>query len=185
MAWGPLGLLLLAAIDSAGVPVPGGVDALIILLCMQNPALALICTVLSVAGSLAGCMVLFYIARKGGELYLERQTSSPRGQRLRRWFQKYGLLTVFIPALVPIPMPMKLFVVCAGAMGISPAGFAVVVLAARIPRYAALAYLGAAMRENALGYLRTHVPHFVAIAAALFVFLYLLVRVHEARKARR
>jgi homoserine dehydrogenase len=29
----------------------------------------------------------------------------------------YGLLTVFVPALSPVPTPMKLFVICAGAMG--------------------------------------------------------------------
>src|SRR5688500_19839856 len=48
------------------------------------------------------------ISRRGGEWYLRKRGSNPRSQRFRRWFDKYGLLTVFISALVPLPvMPMK------------------------------------------------------------------------------
>ena len=76
---------------------------------------------LALAGSLIGCFILFYIARRGGEVYMAKYTSSGRGARFKTWFQHYGLLTIFIPALVPIPMPLKVFVICAGALA-SPRG---------------------------------------------------------------
>ena len=136
-SWGPFGAMLLAVLDSAGIPLPAGVDALVIAVAIASPAAAMGTATLSVIGSCAGSMFLFWVARKGGKLYLERQASSVRALRLRVWFDRYGLLTVFIPALVPIPMPLKVFVLSAGALGTRPLSFLAVVLAARIPRYSA------------------------------------------------
>ena len=76
-------------------------------------------------------MFLFFIARKGGEAYLHRHTLSAAARNLRAWFFEYGLLTVFVPAFVPvIPMPVKIFILSAGALGVSPLTFTIV-LAAR------------------------------------------------------
>jgi hypothetical protein len=76
----------------------------------------------AIAGSLLGMMFLFWLARKGGEKYLDKHASGPRAMRFRRWFDRYGLVTVFIPALVPlVPLPMKVFVLSAGALGVKPA----------------------------------------------------------------
>ena len=72
---------------------------------------------LACAGSVIGSMILFFIARKGVKDYLDRHTMSGRGALFHEWFMHYGLLTVFVPALSPVPTPMKLFVICAGAMG--------------------------------------------------------------------
>ena len=142
LAWGPFGVMLLAAIDSAGVPLPGGVDTLIVLVAIHRPAAGYLAAGLAVISSCVGCMFLFWLARKGGEHYLDKHASSPRAMRFRRWFDQYGLLTVFIPTLVVIPLPVKVFVLSAGALGTRPLAFLGVVLAARIPRYFGLAWLG-------------------------------------------
>ena len=123
IAFGPLGLFLFAIADGAGVPSPGGLDAVLILLCANNPAAAYLLATVTLVGSITGCMILFYIARRGGEAYLAKYTASGRGARFKAWFQHYGLLTIFIPALIPIPMPLKVFVICAGALGIRPAAY--------------------------------------------------------------
>ena len=70
--WGPWGILLLAILDSAGIPLVGGVDALLVLMGAKNPRMAYLAAALAVAGSLAGNLFLFYLARKGGEAYLDR-----------------------------------------------------------------------------------------------------------------
>jgi membrane protein DedA with SNARE-associated domain len=176
---------LLAALDSAGVPLPTGVDATIILTAITNPTLAMITAVAALAGSVVGCMFLFYVARKGGELYLNKHASSPRALRFRQWFSHYGLLTVFIPALVPIPLPLKVFVLSAGALGVRPRSFLLTVLAARIPRYFGLAYLGTRLGDNALPWLKQHVLHLTGIAVALFVVLYLAVRWKDQQRERQ
>jgi len=185
-AWGPLGLFILAALDSAGVPIPGGVDALLLVLSSTRPDVAYLSAGLAVAGSAVGSMILFYIARTGGEVLLHRHTTaSPRAAKLREWFDTYGLITVFIPALLPIPLPMKVFVLCAGVFDIHPATFLAVVVAARLPRYFGLAYLGVRFQEGALDYLKSHVGELLLLAAALFVILVLAVKIAGRRRARR
>ena len=95
----------------------GGVDALVVLVSALDSSRAYWAAAAAIVGSVAGSLGLFYIARKGGEAYLLRHTTSGRGARLRAWFLEYGLLTVFVPAFVPvIPLPLKIFVLSAGAL---------------------------------------------------------------------
>ena len=169
-------MFVLALVDSAGVPLPAGVDALVIALAAVNPALAIMSAGLATAGSALGCLILFYIGRKGGERYLNAHTQGGKARRLRAWFQRYGLATVFVSALSPIPLPTKVFVLSAGALGVRPILFLLVVLAARIPRYFGLAYLGSQLGEQSGSWLRAHGWHLAGGAVALFVLLYFLIR---------
>ncbi len=164
----------------------GGVDALIVIIAVSNHAQAYLAAGAAIAGSLIGSLVLFLIARKGGEEYHRRHTSSPRGTKLRAWFHEYGLLTVFVPAFVPIiPMPLKIFIISAGALEESPVTFSLVLLAARIPRYMFLAWLGSRLGADTIPYLRHHIWELVLLAAALFVVLYFGVRiVHNYRVSK-
>ena len=141
IAWGPQGLLLLALADSAGVPIVGGVDALLIAVSMQRPDLAYWAAACAIVGSLLGCAILFAIARKGGQVFLARYIAQGRGKKLHSWFERYGLITVFIPAASFIPLPMKIPIFCAGALRVGWTEFLGVVLAARLLRYFSLAYL--------------------------------------------
>lgn len=155
------------------------------LLAAKTPGQAALCAALALAGSLTGSMFLFWISRRGGEAYLARHTMSPRGIKMRAWFQHYGLLTVFISAISPIPLPMKLFVISSGALGVRPAPFFFTVLGARLPRYAAMAYLGAHLgQEGAGAYLKAHAWHMGGILVALFGALFGAIKVADARRAR-
>ena len=182
---GPAGLFFLAVLDSAGIPVVSGVDALLVWISIAKPESAYSAAGMALLGSLIGSLVLFFIARKGGEAYLDRYTQSPRAARLRRWFQEYGLLTIFVPALIPLPMPLKIFVLSAGALGINPLAFTLVLIAARIPRYFGLAWLGLQLGTDTLPYLAHHIWQMVLVAVALFVFLYLLIKYVDRRRKLR
>jgi len=185
VSWGPLGVFLLAILDSTGLPVVSGVDGLVILLAVQSPDSAYITAALAVVGSIMGSLVLFWIARRGGEAYFERHSQTRRGKKMKQWFLEYGLLTVFIPALVPIPMPLKLFVVAAGAFEVSPLVFTGVLSVARIPRYFALAWLGRRLGPETLPYLRHHVWQLLAFSVTLFLILYLLIKFLDRRRKLR
>lgn len=180
-AWGPAGVFLLALIDSAGIPLPVGVDALVVASAAVNPQSAYVAAALALAGSAIGCLFLFFVARKGGEAYLARYTAEGRGARLRAWFQQYGLLTVFVPALLVIPLPVKVPILSAGALGVHPARFAATILAARSARYFGLAYLGAQLGEETLPWLKAHVWHLGAAALVLFAALYFAIRLAGRR----
>lgn len=185
IAWGPLGVMLIATLDSAGIPLPTGVDALLIAVAAVNPAKAYLAALLATIGSLAGNVFLYWLARKGGEAYLESHTQSKRAQRFSRWFRHYGLITVFIPTVVPIiPLPLKVFVLTAGATGISLRAFALTILAGRIPRFMAMAYLGSQLGRDSMAWLRGHVWALTAIAAWLFLILFGAVKYIDYRRRR-
>jgi membrane protein YqaA with SNARE-associated domain len=174
-------VLLLAVLDGIGVPLPAGVDALVLTVSALDGDSAYFSAFLATIGSLAGSIVLFLIARKGGEKYLDPYTSSGRGARFKHWFQRYGLVTVFIPAFLPIPMPMKVFVLSAGALGIRLDKFIVVLIAARVPRYFGLAYLGTKLGDESMSFLRQHVWTLLGASVILFLILFLIVRMTEKR----
>jgi membrane protein YqaA with SNARE-associated domain len=169
-------VLLIAAVDSAGVPLPVGVDAAVVTLGALHPELALLGAALAVAGSLGGSFFLFLLARKGGELYLDKYTTVGRGAKLRRWFHRHGLATIFVPALLPIPLPVKVPILCAGALRVRPHRFLAVMAAARVPRYCGLALMGARMGADALPWLRGHAWQIAGVATVVIAALYLLMR---------
>jgi membrane protein YqaA with SNARE-associated domain len=177
VSWGPLGLFLLSAFESAGPPTPGGTDFVLLALCAARPSDAALMALMAIAGSLVGSCVFYEITRKGGEKLLARYTSTGRGARFRTWFQRYGLATVFVSALLPVPiMPFKVFAACAGATGVSRPRFLLTIAAARIPRYFGLAYLGAKLGEGSTVWVKSHAWHMAGFAAALLLGIYLLLK---------
>ena len=176
VALGPLGLFFLALLDSAGIPLPGGVDALLVLLANQAPSTAYWGAALATLGSLIGSAILFSIARRGGKKYLEKATEGPRGLKFRSWFARYGLITVFVPCISMIPLPMKPFVACSGVLGMKRSHFLLAVLLARVPRYFFLAWLGQQMGSHALEWIKAHTLNFALGLAVLGLLLFLLAR---------
>ena len=185
LRWGPAGVFFIAIIDSAGIPVIGGVDGLVITIAIGNREMAYPAAAMATLGSIIGSLILFFIARRGGEAYYQSHATTARAVRMKRWFLEYGLLTVFIPGMIPIPMPLKLFIIAAGAFQVSPFAFTAVITLARIPRYFGLAWLGRRFGPGTLPYLKTHIWQLCAFAAALFIVLYLLIKIADRRRKLR
>ena len=184
LSWGPLGLFLFAFIDGLGVPNPGGTDVFLLLLTIAH-ADPRLCAALAVTGSLIGSAIFYEIISRGGERWLTSFIASRRGQRFREWFHRYGLVTVFIPAFLPIPLlPFKAFAGCAAALRVRRSRFLLVLAAARIPRYFALAYLGAELGENSLHWVTGHMWQLVTLAVALAVLLFMLIRVSDRSRRK-
>ncbi|MEQ1885668.1 MAG: VTT domain-containing protein [Bryobacteraceae bacterium] len=184
VSWGPLGVFMLAVVESAGIPNPGGTDALLLVMAIARPNQAMLCAALAAVGSLIGSAIFYEITRKGGEKLLLKYASGERGHKFRNWYDRYGLISIFIPALVPIPvLPFKVFAACAGVMSVRRTRFLAVLAAARFPRYFALAYLGQKLGENSAVWLRGHLPHLAAVAAGIGLALYLMVRWVDSRHA--
>jgi membrane protein YqaA with SNARE-associated domain len=156
----------------------------LIFLAVKDPAGAYRYAAISVAGSVIGNVALFLAARHGGRRFMER-TEPGRGERFRRWFERFGLVTIFVPALMPIPMPLKFFVISAGALQTRFLPFFLVILAARFPRYFGEAWLGIRLGQESTAFLKRHVWHFVIAAIALFMLLSLLVVANERWRRHR
>jgi membrane protein DedA with SNARE-associated domain len=184
VAWGPAGILLLSILDSSGVPVAGVFDAFLILVAVERPSSAWLCAGLGVAGSMVGNIILFSASHRGGRRFMNKAAPEGRAAKFREWFKRYGMVTVFVPALIPIPMPLKLFVISAGVMGTSMTEFISVVFVARVFRYFGEAWLGVTLGRESTSYLKTHAWTFVAVAVALFLALYGFILIRDRRRAR-
>jgi membrane protein YqaA with SNARE-associated domain len=150
-----------------------------------HPSQAWYAALCAIAGSLLGSAFLFGIARKGGEVFLARHISKGAGRRLHAWFVHYGLITVFLPAVSPLPLPLKVPVFCAGALDVRWGSFLVVVLAARAIRYFALAALGIEYGARTFTFLHAHMEIIVIIAASLAAGAFVFVRIATRRKHHR
>jgi membrane protein YqaA with SNARE-associated domain len=155
------------------------VDALLIAVSAREPQRAYLAALFAIVGSVAGSLALFAIARKGGEVFLARYIERGTGKWLHAWFTRYGLATVFIPAVSPFPLPMKIPVFCAGALEVGWAPFTGVLVAARTIRYIALAYLAQRYGSATLSFLKMHWGAVLAAALSLAVATILVLRLAQ------
>jgi membrane protein YqaA with SNARE-associated domain len=181
-AYGPWGVFVLALLDSAGIPVPAAMDFLLLGIGWQSPNQAYFAAVLATVGSLVGNAGLFWAARGGARRWVKAVPEPDKPQRFRAWFRRYGLVTVFIPALFPIiPLPLKVFVISAGVLHSQPTRFLAVILLARVIRYFGLAYLGIQLGENAGYFLRHNAFAITGVAVGVALGLVLLIKLNDRR----
>jgi membrane protein YqaA with SNARE-associated domain len=119
LPYGGFGLMVLAICDSSFLSLPEVNDILLMTFSIANPSRMIEYATLTTTGSIIGCALLYTVGRKGGEPFLRRRFSDERMMRIRGWYQKYGVLAVIIPSLLPPPTPFKIFVLSAGTFGIS------------------------------------------------------------------
>src|SRR5262245_11187949 len=118
IAYGPWGVFVMAMVDSMGVPLPAAIDALLIGVAassVNSPRTAYFTALLGIVGSLAGNITLFLAARQGRKMMQKNEPSVGKRRTFEAWFHRFGLLTVFVPAITPVlPLPLKVFVISAG-----------------------------------------------------------------------
>jgi membrane protein YqaA with SNARE-associated domain len=158
-------------------------DALLILVAVKTPERAWITACLATAGSLSGNLALFLAARTGGRRWI-KVPEADKPQKFRQWFRRFGLLTVLVPALLPIPLPLKVFVVSAGVLHTGFLEFFTVILLARLVRYFGEAYLGMKLgEEGAKAFLKGNLWTMAGVTAAFGIAFYLVVRFYDRRRS--
>ena len=135
LALGGPGLFLIALLDSSFLSFPEVVDLLIIVFVTHHPERMIYYALLATLGSIAGCFMLYFVGRKGGEAFLRRRFHAHHVDRTLAVFQKYGLLAVAVPSLLPPPVPFKPFVLVAGVARVRPIEFLLAVGIGRGLRY--------------------------------------------------
>jgi membrane protein YqaA with SNARE-associated domain len=156
LAWGGPGLFLIGFLDSSFLSFPEVNDLLIIWMVTQHKERLIYYALMATAGSVAGCLALYYVARKGGEAFLRRRFHERHVDRGLRLFQKYGLLVVIVPALLPPPAPFKIFVLLAGVAAIPVWQFVTAITVARGIRYGGEGLLAVIYGDRASVFLRDH-----------------------------
>jgi membrane protein YqaA with SNARE-associated domain len=153
---GAPGLFIIGFLDSSFLSLPQINDLLLVLSVTRAPHLMPLYASMSTLGSLAGCLVMYGIGRKGGDALLRRRFKGRHTQRAMAMFDRYGILAVTVPALLPPPAPFKLFVILAGVARVSVTRFIVAVAIGRGVRYFAEGLLAVWYGERALEFISAH-----------------------------
>jgi len=154
-AFGALGLFGISLVDSAGIPLPGGPDAVMIWLSATTPGLMPLYALAATAGSAIGCTLLYLIARRAGIAALNRLTVERR-TRIENLLGRYDLIAVMVPAVLPPPFPFKPFVLCAGVFRLKTWRFITAIFIGRAVRFLIEGWLAIRFGEDAGRIIRQH-----------------------------
>jgi membrane protein YqaA with SNARE-associated domain len=175
-ALGAPGLFLISFLDSSVLTFPVINDLLLIELSMQHPARMPFYAFMAGAGSVLGCVLLYFIARKGGEAFFHRKAGE-RAAVVRHWVEKNGFIGMLATALLPPPTPFKIFVFAAGVFEVPLWSFTSAIALARAIRYLGMGYLAIRYGDNALPFLMTHKLETLVLVVAFVLVSYLISRV--------
>jgi membrane protein YqaA with SNARE-associated domain len=154
-AFGSLGLFGISLVDSMGIPLPGGPDAVMIWLSATNPALMPLYALAATAGSAIGCTLLYLVARRAGVAALSRVTPESRA-RIENLLGRYDVIAVMVPAVLPPPFPFKPFVLCAGVFKLKTWRFITAIFVGRSARFLIEGWLAIRFGEDAGRIIRQH-----------------------------
>ncbi len=164
---GAPGLFLISFLDSSVLTFPVINDLLLIQLSMQHPPRMPLYALMASSGSALGCILLYFIARKGGEAFFHSKAGR-HGGAVRHWVERNGFLGMLTAALLPPPTPFKFFVFAAGVFKMPLASFTSAIAVARLFRYFGVGYLAVRYGNGALPFLGRHKLN-VAIAAVVLI----------------
>lgn len=182
---GGLGLFLVTLLDSSFLSLPELADLLLIYMVVQHKDRMLFYAGMCTLGSLAGCFVLYLITRVAGDAFMRRHFTDRHIERGLRLFQKHGLLALIVPALLPPPMPFKIFVLAAGLAGVSVRDFSLAIALGRGARYFGEGLLAVWFGAQALEFTKQHslaISIGTGILIVVGVTVYLLRRRLQARR---
>lgn len=155
LALGGPGLFIIAFLDSSFLSLPEINDLLLIWMVTQHKSRMIYYASCATLGSVAGCMVLYYVGRKGDE-WISRRFSAARREKTLAAFHRYGVMAVLIPSLLPPPAPFKIFVLLAGIAGISVGRFALAITIGRGIRYFGEGLLAVYYGDRAMDFLTSN-----------------------------
>jgi membrane protein YqaA with SNARE-associated domain len=184
LALGGPGLFLLAFLDSSFLTFPEIVDIVMMGLVVRHKERMIYYALMATIGSIAGCFALYWVARKGGETFLRKRFKDRHVDRALAVFQKYGLLAVAVPAILPPPVPFKVFVLAAGVARVRPLEFLVAVAIGRGVRYFGEALLAVWYGDRAVAFLHDN-ARVISIVVAAIVMAFGIVWTIGIRKGRR
>jgi membrane protein YqaA with SNARE-associated domain len=170
---GAPGLFLISFLDSSILTFPIINDVLLIELSVQHPSRMPLYAAMAAIGSTLGCVLLYFIAKKGGEAYFHRRAGSHAGA-IRHWLERYGFGGMLAAALLPPPTPFKFFVFAAGVFEMPLFSFISAIAVARVFRYFGIGYLAIRYGDGALPFLKHHKLQVAGAALALFALSYAL-----------
>lgn len=150
---GAPGLFIIAFLDSSFLSFPEVNDLLIVLLVVNHPERMILYATMATLGSIAGCLALYFVGRKGGSALLRRRFKGGTVDRAAELMRKYGAMALIVPALLPPPAPFKIFVLMGGVANIPLPTFIWAIALGRGVRYFGEGLLAVLYGKAALDYI--------------------------------
>ena len=147
-------MILIGALDSSLLSLPEINDYLVVARCFTHPRAVFFFPLFASTGSVLGCLLLYTILQRGGLAVLHRRFKLEHVQRVERVYARFGIFALAIPALLPPPMPFKIFVATAGALQFPRRKFLLTILIARSVRYYTEGVLAVFYGERVLRFIR-------------------------------
>jgi membrane protein YqaA with SNARE-associated domain len=179
-------MIFVGALDSSLLSLPEVNDYITAYRVAHNPSEVYYFPLFPAIGSVIGCLVLYRIARRG-EQFVTKRFHPRHLDRVKEIYRKWGVFALVIPALLPPPMPFKIFVVAAGALNYPASRFAAVIMIARTARYYFWGWVAYFFRDEVLkflGWLESHILEILAAIIALFVISFIGRRVFARLKGQ-
>src|SRR6266446_7205031 len=167
-------MIVIGALDSSLLSLPEINDYLVVMRCARDHSAAIYFPLFAALGSVLGCLVLYTILRRGGQAVLRRRFSSENLIRVEKAYARFGILALAIPAVLPPPLPFKIFVATAGALEYPRWRFLVTVMIARSLRYYIEGILAVYYGQRVLSFLRDNGLVVISIVAAVALFALLI-----------
>jgi membrane protein YqaA with SNARE-associated domain len=160
-------MVIIGALDSSLLSLPEINDYLVVMRCTKDPGAALYFPLFAAAGSVIGCLALYSLLKRGGQAVLRRRFRADHILRVERAYARFGFLALAVPAMLPPPMPFKIFVATAGALEYPRWRFVLTIMIARSLRYYIEGVLAVFYGEQVLSFMKQHGFTILAIVIGL------------------
>jgi membrane protein YqaA with SNARE-associated domain len=171
-------MLVIGALDSSLLSLPEINDYLVVGRCIKNPSAVFYFPLFAAAGSVLGCLLLYTIMRRGGQAVLRRQFSLSGIRKVEKAYERFGFLAIAIPAILPPPLPFKIFVATAGTLEYPRWKFLLTVMLARSFRYYLEGILAVFYGRRVLSFAKDNGLVIISIVAGLVligIIIYILI----------
>src|SRR5918994_2866235 len=180
-------MVVIGALDSSLLSLPEINDYLVVGRCYKYPTAAFYFPLFAALGSVTGCLLLYTIMRRGGQALLRKRFKPEQIKRVERAYERFGVFAIAIPAILPPPLPFKIFVATAGTLEYPRWKFLLTVMIARSFRYYVEGILAVFYGRRVLLFLKDNglvILSVVAAAAVIAVIVYYLVNRRRTRASR-
>ena len=179
-------MVLIGALDSSLLSLPEINDYLVVGRCYKYPHAAFYFPLFAALGSVLGCLLLYTIMRRGGQALLRKRFKPESIQRVERAYARFGVFAIAIPAILPPPLPFKIFVATAGTLEYPRWKFLLTVMIARSFRYYVEGILAVYYGRRVILFMKDNglvILSIVAAAAVLVVISYYLINRRKAENS--
>lgn len=180
-------MVLIATLDSSLLSLPEINDYLVVGRCYKYPSAVFYFPLFAALGSVLGCLLLYTIMRRGGQALLRKRFSADKIARVERAYARYGVFAIAIPAVLPPPMPFKIFIATAGTLEFPRWKFITTVMIARSFRYYVEGILAVIYGKQVLVFMKDNglmVVSVVASIAIIAILIYALINRKRNRKSQ-